>query len=524
MTTETPRGPQQETGSREHTEVTSTEPTGGTAPAEYLWPAQVALMADFDPDDYVEKFPDATVRKAIFTAHFKFDHERPFTFRDCEVPVRVGAVDHLIGETPSRAEAAADAVDLGLDDPHEVMARLKRQRAERFRDRDKRKAVEKAERAATMPEMALFDFDRDFAQLTAPVALIPGLIATGSAVQVIAEPNVGKTFLALGWACDLASRGSAVVYVVADDSTYQFVRRVLGWCAAHDAQPRDIFRYLQLFTRAAQFADDTDISALAALVRERAAVLVVFDTQHQCSEGLDENSNNDSRAITAALVRLTKLGPAVALVHHTGDGKTGRGAKSVHGYLTTVLSVTEVEQEGGRYLQVRATKQKNMERGNPVLYPLERVEIPEDMRAGVIADADAWTLVARTRMDPFDVAGGDRGGLISDIRMYCALAALRSSPNALPVTKVAKYMREAAKPMLAAKGLLPVGGRLPKGFTDQAVSTLLMSMAKVPEGAVEGLAAEDSTTRITYYDATEAGEAEAVRLAEALGIRSENME
>lgn len=494
----------------------SSEPTGGTAPAEYLWPVQVALMADFDPDDYVEKFPDATVRKAIFTAHFKFDHERPFTFRDCEVPVQVGVVDHLIGETPSRADAAADAADLGLDDPHETMVRLKRKRAEWLRNRDQRKAEEKAERVAAAPETALFDFEQDFAQLTAPVALIPGLIATGSAVQVIAEPNVGKTFLALGWACDLAARGCAVIYVVADDSTYQFVRRVLGWCAANDVQPREIFCHLQLFTRAAQFADAADMRTLATLARERQAVLIVFDTQHQCSEGLAENSNDDSRAITAALVRLTKLGPAVALVHHTGDGKTGRGAKSVHGYLTTVLSVTEVEQDGGRYLQVRATKQKNMERGNPVLYPLERVEIPESMRAGVIADADAWTLVARTRRDPFDGAGSDRARVVADVRLYCALDALLSSPDALPVTRVSKYMREAAKPVLAAKGLLG-GGRLPRGFTDQAVSTLLMSMASARQADNS-----DSTARTTYYRKTDAGEAEAVRLASVLGIRPGN--
>jgi hypothetical protein len=374
-------------------------------------------------------------------------------------------------------------------------------------------------------EDSYFDFARDFAALRPPVALIPGLIESGTAVQIIAEPNEGKTFLALAWACDLAAAGRDVVYVVGDDSTYQFNRRVLGWCAAHDAQPEEIFARLHLITRAAQFGSKDDMDAVAALAIRTAASMIVFDTQHQCSDGLVENSNDDSRVITAALVRLTKLdpGPAVVLVHHSGDGQTGRGAKSIHGFVSTVLAVKTTERDGKTFLEVKATKQKNMRRGGPVLVPFGEVEISAELRAGVISEADRLTMVARTRRDPFDMPGGDRAGAISDIRRYCVLWALADSATPLAVTTIAKRVREAAKPMLGAKGLLTAKGLLPKGFTDQAVSALLMDMAEAPKGKTEGCVdGTASTAKTPYYEATNSGKEELATLAALIGLASDN--
>ncbi|WP_280332890.1 AAA family ATPase [Nocardia wallacei] len=375
--------------------------------------------------------------------------------------------------------------------------------------------------ARTPLEDSMFDFERDFASLSAPEVLIPRLIESGTAVQVIAEPNAGKTFLATGWACDLASQGRAVIYVVADDSRYQYIRRVLGWCAAYDEKPREIFRYLKLVTRAAQFGSPADMDAVAAKVIEHEAVMVVFDTQHQCSEGIQENSNDDSHVVTAALVRLTGLepGPAVVVVHHTGDGKTGRGAKSVHGFLTTVLAVSDVKEGGKRFIEVAMSKQKNMEKGKPVRYPLEYVEIPQDMRAGVVSDEHRGTLVARTRTDPFDTPGVDRNAVMADVLLYCILSALHSSESAMPVTRVAKYTREAARPMLGARGLLTPSKQLPRGFTDQVVSERLKAMANVMGGFVDSSL---STPKTSSYVLTSAGESELDRLAEVLGINSGN--
>lgn len=366
----------------------------------------------------------------------------------------------------------------------------------------------------------LFDFARDFSALRAPEPLIHGLIDTGAAVQVIAPPNVGKTFLVLGWSCSLALRGRTVVYVIADDSMYQFVRRVLGWCAAHGAEPRTVFANLRLFTRAAQFADDGDMDAITELAS--GAAMVVFDTQHQCSEGLAENSNDDSRTITRAAVRITRTGAAVTLVHHAADdGRTGRGAKSVHGFITTSLALSEVEQDGQRYLKVRTGKQKNRERGKPVLYPVERVEIPEELRGQVIPERDAWTLVVRT--DPFDSPVIDRVSTIEEVRRYCVLRALLSSPLVpLPVTRIAKLVREAAKPMLADRGLLSAAGNMPKGFTDQAVAELLTELSTSEPVSERPVDDSDSTARTAYYSLTKPGESDLHRVAVLLGIDSEN--
>lgn len=440
------------------------------------------------------------------------------------------AMPGFVDEAPEFPVPPEVVALLGLD----ITAEEQRAYCEAARVEDPNRMAARFERevAEAEPENPVFDFARDFSALRAPDPLIPGLIESGSAVQVIAPPNVGKTFQALAWACDLAARGRAVVYVVGDDSTYQFVRRVLGWCAAHEVKPGEVFAHLQLFTRAAQFADAGDMGALEALVVDREAVMVVFDTMHQCSEGLQENSNDDSRVITAACKRITALGPAVVLVHHAADdGKTGRGAKSVHGYLTTVLSITDVKQEGQRYLKVTPVKQKNMERGEPALYPLDRVEIPVELRGGVIPERDAWTLVARTRTDPFDGPGGDRAAVIADVRRYCILAALNSSPKPLAVTRIAKFTREAAKPMLVARGLLTANAKqMPRGFTEQVITELLKGLAPDEDDPTTCAAGgpplvndATSTDRTAYYSLTSEGEDEKSELAERLGITPGNM-
>lgn len=370
------------------------------------------------------------------------------------------------------------------------------------------------------PAEALFDFDRDFAALRAPEPLIPGLVETGAAAQLIAEPNVGKTFVALAWACSLALQGRQVIYAVADDSVYQIVRRVLGWCVAHDAEPREVFGSLRLFTRPAQFADDEDMNALASMVRANGSVMVVFDTQHQCSAGLAENSNDDARVITAACKRLTALGAAVLLVHHTGDGgKTGRGAKSVHGYLSTTLAVTETKQDGRRYLKVAVIKQKNMPRGEALLYPFELVEIPPALRAGVISDADARTMVARTTADPFDTVPGHTGDTIKAFRLYGVLWALDGAARPLNGSTVSTFTKERVKPLLIAKGYMKsTAKQMPHGFGRGEIDKLLAALAKAEPSARLVDESGSANAVIARYELTERGRDELAALADNLRI------
>ncbi|MGW5438594.1 AAA family ATPase [Nocardia asteroides] len=427
-------------------------------------------------------------------------------------PVELGDVPALPAEVlpesmrPTRAEVLAYCQRTRTTDADAYIAELERRAAATESDPD------------GSPESAVFDFARDFAALRAPEMLIPRLIETGSAVQIIAEPNQGKTFLAVSWACSLAVAGKSVVYVVADDSTYQFVRRVLGWCAAHDVEPREVFAHLHLFTRAAHFADDADMDAVVGLVQANDAVLVVFDTQHQCSDGVQENSNDDSRMITAACKRLTAMNVAVALVHHTGDGKTGRGAKSMHGYLTTVLVVKDVTKDRARYLEVSTAKQKNAARADPVLFPFGAVEIPAEMRGTVIPERDAWTLVAHTITDRFDSPHTDRATAIATVRRYGVLWALHSSPVPLPLSRIAKFTRERATPMLGSRNLLSAKGQRPRGFSDGDISALLMSMkdAELVDDTAE------STGKSAYYELTSKGRTELADLTEALDVEAGN--
>ncbi|MEU7767920.1 AAA family ATPase [Nocardia sp. NPDC049190] len=372
---------------------------------------------------------------------------------------------------------------------------------------------------------AVFNRRRDFASLRAPEMLIPGLIETGSLVQVIAEPNQGKTFLVLAWACSLAVNGEHVIYIAADDSIYQFTRRATGWCAAHGADPDEVSDRMPTITRPVQFADPADMDALAEMVKANGTALVVFDTQHRCAEGLVENSNDDTHKILDAADRLRKLGPAVALVHHTSDGKTGRGGKSMEAGLTTTLLVTDVEKNGKRCIKVVENRQKNSAKDDAKYFPFELVEIPPELRGGVIPDDEnRFTLVVRTSGDPFASADGsvlNTADLIRAFQTYGVLWALGVSTVASPVSRIGKFSRERVKPLMATRELLTARGLLPKGFTNGDVTARLTELADA-EGDPWVADVTKPNGTVAYYELTDAGDKELKRLAVALQIEEED--
>jgi len=226
--------------------------------------------------------------------------------------------------------------------------------------------------------------------------LIKGLLDTAAMSVLYGESNSGKSFLALDFSYHVAA-GAAwngckttqglVVYVAAEGGGGIFKRlEALGRhysVEATGALPFEIIPCPVDLLRAGK-AGDTE--ALIALVRSIEAkhaqpvALVVIDTLSRAIAGGDENAPTDMGAIVRNFDRIrTATGAHLMVVHHSGKDKA-RGARG-HSLLR---AATDTELEVDNHV-ITATKQRELDAGEPIRFNLKTVEIGRD------ADGDKVT-------------------------------------------------------------------------------------------------------------------------------------
>ncbi len=187
-----------------------------------------------------------------------------------------------------------------------------------------------------------------------PRPLIEGLLDLDSESWIIGAPGGFKSFVALDWACHVATgktwRGQAtvkgpVVYVVAEGAK-GIRQRVLAWEATYEARADDLL----CLPEPVQVKDgDTDKTGkpsrawrvLVEACHRLQPVLIVLDTQARITVGLEENSNTSMGVLVEAVRQLKQAtGACVLVVHHTGrNGEDARGASALDGAQDTEIRV-----------------------------------------------------------------------------------------------------------------------------------------------------------------------------------------
>lgn len=171
----------------------------------------------------------------------------------------------------------------------------------------------------------------------APAWLIEGLLTVDSASWLIAAPGSYKSFVALDWAGHVgagrdwmgrAVRGGPVVYVAAEGSA-GMGPRIRAWEQRNGPMP-DAVRFLPM---PVQIARADHWAALVEACRRLAPGLVIIDTQHRVSVGIDENDNTAMGHVIEAIEALRgATGACVLVVHHVGrSGSHARGASAIDG-------------------------------------------------------------------------------------------------------------------------------------------------------------------------------------------------
>lgn len=270
-------------------------------------------------------------------------------------------------ETTGSATGALRHGPGGEELPYAVAVEL-----QRLRDRARAREIFEAECAGSAPaQLEALSF-AELQLISPPTPLIAGLLDRGTYAVMPGQFGSFKTFTALSWAFALAlgkpwgehevPEALPVLYVAAEGAAG--VMKRLGALAAHHSV--SVPPNLRVVPRVADLGSDAVVDRLGELATSMGAALLITDTLHQCTPGLDENSNTDMGAVLGRMRRriIEPTGITWLAPHHTGhETLRSRGASCIEDDADTVLLATV---KGGneaarllstpRYLEVRKSK------------------------------------------------------------------------------------------------------------------------------------------------------------------------
>lgn len=178
--------------------------------------------------------------------------------------------------------------------------------------------------------------DADLDDLPPVRSLVKGVMSRGSLVLLAGMNQSYKSFVALDWACSIATgtpwlgrqvKAAEPVLYIAAEGAYGIRQRRAAWKRQHGVQTLDNFH---LVPHAVQFRDSARQAALLEHIERLRPALVVVDTVHQSAAGLNENDAGEMSTVMARARDMTQWGATVVLVHHTGHaGERARGSSSL---------------------------------------------------------------------------------------------------------------------------------------------------------------------------------------------------
>jgi len=285
-----------------------------------------------------------------------------------------------------------------------------------------------------------------------PEWLISSILPEDALCVLYGQRGSYKTFLALDWACCVASglpwhgkpvRGGDVLYIIGEGSKKAFARRYEAWCKARGQMP-DRVRFLP------EPLNVTDKDAMghlidAATLDSLQPRLIVLDTLARCFGDGDENNTKDMNRFIAGADALRAAFPdaTVLIVHHEGkNAKRGsRGSTALEG---AVSMVAHLSVSGSRFVTLRCTKQRDAEEFAPIT--LERRKVEGSLFLEPVSLPNSLT-----------ASNGDPRAGKNDQR---ALAALRAAPGALTFSEWQKKAEMAQSTFRGVLKRLLGGGRV----------------------------------------------------------------
>ena len=221
--------------------------------------------------------------------------------------------------------------------------------------------------------------------------VIKGLIPERSFASIYGPSGSFKSFLALDWACHIATgmdwdghkvKQGSVLYV-AGEGGFGVTQRVRAWELQHQVTSLNNLARLSvpIFP-----ADHDQVKAVLEYCHEiegktgQSVKLIILDTLARCYGGNDENSSRDMGAFIKGCDTIKQItGAAVLVVHHSGKNveNGGRGSSSLPAALDVEYRVKR-DGEDQQALVLTCSKMKDSEQPDPKAYDLTSVHIRFD--------------------------------------------------------------------------------------------------------------------------------------------------
>jgi hypothetical protein len=179
------------------------------------------------------------------------------------------------------------------------------------------------------------------ASAVAPPYIVKGLIAEGDVGCIFGPPGAGKSIIAphIGYAVAQGraafgkrTRQGGVFYIAAED-VHGMRGRVHALQLRHGDAPG-----FYVVDGIGSLLEKADVDALRGLVEQHKPKLIFIDTLAVACPGIDENTSQDMGRVVDMARSLSKLGPAVILIHH--DTKDGNGTPRGHSVLNGTLDMS----------------------------------------------------------------------------------------------------------------------------------------------------------------------------------------
>ena len=220
---------------------------------------------------------------------------------------------------------------------------------------------------------------------------IKGYLPANSLCSIYGPSGSYKSFLAVSWACHIATGKAwagkrvvhgAVLYVVGEGGV-GVPRRVKAWeNVQHGAQS---INSLYLVNRPVFPVRESEVKEVLIAAKQIEAecglpvVLVVFDTLARCFGGSDENDAKDMGAFIEGCDTIKqKTGATVLVVHHSGkdEAKGARGSSAFRAALDAEFNVKR--EDSHHALILNCTKMKDAEEPERKAYDLRPVDLYVD--------------------------------------------------------------------------------------------------------------------------------------------------
>ena len=240
----------------------------------------------------------------------------------------------------------------------------------------------------------------EISTLPDPVPLIDGVMYRSSVLVLAGKFGTYKSFIAVSWAACLATgtpwfghpipQRVPVIYAAAEGA-YGIKRRLEAWEKAQGITIPDDMHLIPISVRINR---PEDVRELEELITETGAMVLIFDTLHASTPGVDENDSGDMGQVYDVLRGLQERhGICAVLPHHTGhQGERARGTSSVEDDADTSFVVQLRGEERGPENQRTLVHRKAKD--GPLLPPiplkLELVELAPKVTSGYVIPTDVW--------------------------------------------------------------------------------------------------------------------------------------